>query len=68
VATVQTFDSISGIYNADGICAGGNYAQKRITNYIIINFEETGYDGVEWIHLAQDRDQWRPVVDTEIKR
>jgi hypothetical protein len=25
---------------------------------------ETGMQGVEWIHLAQDRDQWRALVNT----
>jgi hypothetical protein len=25
---------------------------------IKMNLQETGWEGVEWIHLAQDRDQW----------
>jgi hypothetical protein len=25
---------------------------------------ETVWEGVDWIHLAQDRDQWRVVVNT----
>jgi len=25
---------------------------------------ETGCEGVDWIHLAQDRDQWRALVNT----
>jgi hypothetical protein len=29
--------------------AGGNKKDLR----------EIGWDGVEWIHLAQDRDRWR---------
>jgi hypothetical protein len=28
------------------------------------NLKETGRQGVGWIHLAQDRDQWRDVVNT----
>jgi hypothetical protein len=24
---------------------------------------ETGWEGVDWIHLAQDRDQWLAVVN-----
>jgi hypothetical protein len=23
-----------------------------------------GYDGIDWINLAQDRDQWRVLVNT----
>jgi hypothetical protein len=25
---------------------------------------EIGWDGVDWIHVAQDRDQWRALVNT----
>jgi hypothetical protein len=25
---------------------------------------EIGWEGVKWIHLAQDRDQWRGLVNT----
>jgi hypothetical protein len=25
---------------------------------------EIGWEGVDWIHLAQDRDRWRASVDT----
>jgi hypothetical protein len=28
---------------------------------------EIGWGGVEWIHLAQDRDRWRAVVNTVTK-
>jgi hypothetical protein len=31
---------------------------------IRINFEETGYEDADWIHLAQDRIQWRILVNT----
>jgi hypothetical protein len=27
------------------------------------DFREIGWEGVDWIHLAQDRDQWRAAVD-----
>jgi hypothetical protein len=27
---------------------------------------EVGWRDVDWIHLAQDRDQWRAVVNTEM--
>jgi predicted small integral membrane protein len=29
-----------------------------------IDLRETGWGSVEWIHLAQDRDQWWAVVNT----
>jgi hypothetical protein len=25
-----------------------------------MDLRETGWDGVDWIELAQDRDHWRP--------
>jgi hypothetical protein len=28
------------------------------------NLGEIGWDGVDWVDLAQDRDQWRPLVIT----
>jgi hypothetical protein len=33
---------------------------------IKIDLRETGWDGMEWIDLAQDRDQWRALVNTVI--
>jgi hypothetical protein len=30
---------------------------------IKMDLREIGWGGVEWIHLAQDRDRWRPVVN-----
>jgi hypothetical protein len=31
---------------------------------IKIDFREIGWDGRDWIKLAQDRDQWRTLVNT----
>jgi hypothetical protein len=31
---------------------------------IKIDLTEIGWDGVDWIDLAQDRDQWRALVNT----
>jgi hypothetical protein len=27
-------------------------------------FRETGWEGMDWIHIAHDRDQWQALVDT----
>jgi hypothetical protein len=27
------------------------------------DLRETGWDGVDWIDVAQDKDQWRALVD-----
>jgi hypothetical protein len=31
---------------------------------IKMDLGEIGWDGVDWIELAQDRDQWRTLVNT----
>jgi hypothetical protein len=31
-----------------------------------MDLREIGWDGMDWIDLAQDRDQWRAVVKTVI--
>jgi hypothetical protein len=31
---------------------------------IKMDLVEIGWEGAEWIHLAQDRDQWRTLVNT----
>jgi hypothetical protein len=32
-----------------------------------MDLREIGWDGVDWIELAQDRNQWRALVNTEMK-
>jgi hypothetical protein len=29
-----------------------------------VDIWETGWEGVDWTHLAQDRDKWQAVVNT----
>jgi hypothetical protein len=31
-----------------------------------MDLRETGCDDMDWIHLAQNRDQWRALVNTVI--
>jgi hypothetical protein len=33
-------------------------------NNIKIDLREIGWDGLDWVDLAQDRDQWRALVNT----
>jgi hypothetical protein len=37
--------------------------RRRWVDNIKIDFRETGWDGVDWIDLAQDTDQWRALVN-----
>jgi hypothetical protein len=38
--------------------------RRRCEDNIIIYLRETGWGGMDWIDLAQDRDQWRALVNT----
>jgi hypothetical protein len=38
----------------------------RWVDNIKTDLREIGWDGMEWIYLAQDRDQWRALVITAI--
>jgi hypothetical protein len=39
----------------------------RWVDNIKIDLGETGWFGMDWIDLAQDREQWRAVVNTVMK-
>jgi hypothetical protein len=38
--------------------------RRRFVNNIKMNLREIEWDGMDWIDLAQDRDQWRTIVNT----
>jgi hypothetical protein len=38
--------------------------RRRWVDNITIDLRETGWDGTNWIDLAQGRDQWRALVNT----
>jgi hypothetical protein len=38
--------------------------RRRWIDNIEIDLKEIGWDGVDWIDLAEDRDQWRALVNT----
>jgi hypothetical protein len=37
--------------------------RSRWMNNIKMDLREIGWDGVDWIDMAQDRDQWRVLVN-----
>jgi hypothetical protein len=44
------------------IPAGG--PRRRCVNNTKFDLRQIGWDGMDWIDLAQDRDQWRALVNT----
>jgi hypothetical protein len=38
--------------------------RRRWEHNIKIDLREIGWGDVDWIHLAQDRDQWRALVNS----
>jgi hypothetical protein len=38
--------------------------RRRWVDNIKTDLRETGWDGMDWIDLAQDRDKWRALVNT----
>jgi hypothetical protein len=38
--------------------------RRRWEDNIKIYLKEIGFANVDWIHLAQDRDRWRALVNT----
>jgi hypothetical protein len=55
--------------NAHGILVGkpeGRRPRRSREDNIKMELIEIGFGGMYWINLAQDRDQWRALVDTVI--
>jgi hypothetical protein len=42
-------------------------SRQRRDDDIRMDLREVGWEGVDWMHLAQNRDQWWAVVDTVMK-
>jgi hypothetical protein len=38
--------------------------RRRCVDNIKMDLREIGWDGTDWIDLAEDRDQWRALVNT----
>jgi hypothetical protein len=41
-----------------------NFGCGVINSRGCIDLREIGWDGVDWLDMAQDRDQWRALVNT----
>jgi hypothetical protein len=41
-------------------------SRRRLMDIIKMELREKGWSGIDWIDLAQDRDQWRAFVNTVI--
>jgi hypothetical protein len=41
--------------------------RRKCEDNIKMDLREIGWEGVDWIHLAQDTDQWRTLVNTVMK-
>jgi hypothetical protein len=39
-------------------------SRRRLEDNIKMDLREIGWGGMDWIDLAQDRDQWRVLVNT----
>jgi hypothetical protein len=47
---------------------GDHWEDQEIGGWTIkTDLREIGWDGMDWIDLAQDRDQWRALVNTVLK-
>jgi hypothetical protein len=42
--------------------------RRRWLDNIKLDLREIGWDGMDWIELVQDRDQWRALVNTVMNR
>jgi hypothetical protein len=42
---------------------GNHRPRDIIEDYLFMHLREIGWEGVDWMHLAQDRDQWLALVN-----
>jgi hypothetical protein len=58
---------LSVIFSFDITLAAERKPRRRCEDNIKIDFKGTGWGGMDWIDLVQDRDQWRALVNTMMK-
>jgi hypothetical protein len=68
VGHVARMGEVKGAYNIlvgrpEGRRPLGRHSRRWEDN-IKMDFREIGFGDVDWIHLAQDRDRWRALVNT----
>jgi hypothetical protein len=51
-----------GTWNVRSLYRAGSL--KAVVDNIKMDVREIGWDGMDWIDLAQDKDQWRALVNT----
>jgi hypothetical protein len=44
----------------------GRFAQGSSGRNFKMDLRETGCDGVDWMDMTQDREQWRTLVNTDL--
>jgi hypothetical protein len=43
-----------------------HHEDQDVGGWTILKWREIGWDVVDWINMAQDRDQWRTLVNTAL--
>jgi hypothetical protein len=41
--------------------------RRRCLDTIMMDLKEIGWNGMDWIDVTEDRDQWRALVNTVLK-
>jgi len=58
-------------YGGEDRCIQGKRSlgrpRRRWEDNIKMDHQEVGYEGLDWIELAQDRDRWRAVVNAVMR-
>jgi hypothetical protein len=50
--------------NAYRILVGDHYEDQDVGGWTILKWILERWDGMDWIYMAQDRDQWMTLVNT----